>query len=388
MTALESRSLLAGAVGLALFVIGLLVEPRQALTSYLFAYAAVLTVVLGALIQLMMSHVSGARWFTVLRRLTLSITGAMPVLVILAIPLFVGLSAIYSWTAPSALAPAARAIVEHKSGWLNVPFFVVRGVVYLTVWFVVAGLLRRRSLSQDTSGNSVSFAATRRLRRLSALGLIAVCLTLTLASFDWLMSLEPTWYSTIYGIYVLAGGFLAALGLIAVLARAASTAGQSLDGVVTREHFGSLGKLLLTFVIFWAYIGFSQLLIIWLGDLPLDASWYVTRTAGSWGVLALVIVAGQFALPLMLLLSRPFRRRPDFMAALGWCLLLMHVLDVYWLVLPALHPRRLAPSWLDAAALVMVAGFATAAAAWRARGRALIPRGDPYLAGAIKYVEP
>jgi hypothetical protein len=388
MTNIERNALVLGIIGLVLFIIGLVVEPRQALTSYLFAYATVSTIVLGALIQVMMSYVSGARWFTVLRRLALDVTGALPALVLLALPLFVGVLAIYSWATPSALPPEARAIVERKSAWLNVPFFVGRGVVYLAVWLAVGITLRRWSLRQDVLRGEASAAAWRRLRRLSAGGLVAIGLTLTFASFDWLMSLDPTWYSTIYGVYVFAGGFLAALGLIAILAYKGSTPAAVLERAITREQVGALGKLVLTFVVFWAYIAFSQFLIIWIGDVPLDASWYVTRAAGSWGTLALVIVAGQFALPFVVLLPRELKRRPRVMAALGWLLLAMHVLDMYWLVLPALHPQRVTPSWLDAAALLTVSGFATAAAAWRSRGREWLPLGDPYLTVAMRYVEP
>lgn len=388
MRSLGAISGVGGVVGLILFILGLAIEPRQALMSYVFAYATVLTIVLGALMQVMMSNVTGARWFTVMRRLTIHVVGATPALVVLALPLFIGLSTIYSWTATSAMPAATRALVERKAAWLNAPFFIARGIVYLLVWLATAEILRRWSLQLDATRGLAAATDTRRLRRLSAGGLVIVGLTLTFAAFDWLMSLEPTWYSTVYGVYVFAGGFLAALGLIAILAQLSSRAGYVLDGLVTPEHFGALGKLLLTFVIFWAYIAFSQFLIIWIGDIPLDAAWYVTRGAGSWGTVALIVVVGQFALPFVLLLPRMPKRRPSFLAAIGWLLVAMHILDCYWLVLPAMHPLGIAPSWLDLGALLMVGGLVTATAAWRARGQPLLPLGDPYVAPAIRYVEP
>jgi hypothetical protein len=226
------------------------------------------------------------------------------------------------------------------------------------------------------------------MRRVSAVGLVVLGLTLTFAAFDWLMSLEPTWYSTVYGVYVFAGGFLAALALIAVLGYIESRHGGALDGVVTPEHFGALGKLLLTFVIFWGYIAFSQFLIIWIGDVPADVSWYVARASGSWGTLALVVAVGQFAIPTVALLSRPSKRSPRLLAALGIWLLVMHVLDVYWLVLPALHPAGIRVSWLDLATLLMTLGFAAAVASWRASRHALLPVHDPYIEVAIRYSEP
>jgi len=159
-------------------------------------------------------------------------------------------------------------------------------------------------------------------------------------------------------------------------------------GAVTSEHFGALGQLLLTFVIFWAYIAFAQYLIIWIGDVPRDVSWYVVRSSGGWGVLALIVGIGQFAIPFVLLLSRNLKRRPGFVARLAGWLLAMHLLEVYWLVLPAIDPAGVSVSWVDVASLLMIGGFAVAAACWRARRDPALPLGDPYLARALRYVEP
>ncbi len=377
-----------GMVGLVLWVVGVLIEPRQALTSYLFAYASVVTVIVGALIQVMISHVTGAHWFTVLRRLTTDLTGAMPALGVLALPILFGAPILYSWATPEALSVHARDLVLRKQAWLNVPFFIVRGAVYVTVWLASSEVLRRWSLAQDHTTGDDTVVLTRRQRRISAVALVAVGLTLTFAAFDWLMSLEPTWYSSIYGAYVFAGGFLAALGVIAVIAYVESRPGMPLDGSVTPEHFGALGKLLLTFVMFWGYIAFSQYFIIWIGDMPADVSWYVWRTSGSWGTLALVVAIGQFAIPFVLLLPRAPKRRPRLLAAIGAWLILMHLLDVYWLVLPALRPTAVHVSWLDFTSLLMIGGFTTATARWRARSHTAIPVADPYLPIALAYREP
>ncbi|MGI8509500.1 MAG: hypothetical protein ACR2MQ_09260 [Gemmatimonadaceae bacterium] len=353
-------------VGAVLCTVGLFTDLHRMLVSYLFAYAVVVTIVLGCLIQVMMSHVTGAHWFVVLRRITLDLAAPMPALALLLLPILIGVHALYPWAEPGALSAAAAAVVDRKRAWLNVPFFELRAVFYVTVWVVVGELLRRWSLRQDLSSGAEITATTRRLRVLSAIGLIAVGLTLTFAAFDWLMSLDPAWYSTIYGVYVFAGGFLAALALIAVVAYAALRGNLIVRTAVTPEHFGALGKLLLTFVIFWAYIAFSQYLIIWIGDIPADTPWYLSRARGSWGVLALVVLIGQFALPFIALLSRTLKRRPRALAVLGAWLLLMHVLDMDWLVLPAYEPHGVHPCWRDIAALLLVAGCTVATAAWRA----------------------
>jgi len=380
--------MIVGVVGLVLVAIGVATEPRRALAAYIFGYATVFTIVIGALIQVMLSHVTGARWFTVMRRLTLDVTGAIPALALLAIPFLVGVRALYPWADPAALPPDARALIARKDAWLNVPFFVARSVVYLAAWIAVAWSLRRAAHAQDHALGDAAVRATRRLRRVSSIGLVVVALTLTFAAFDWLMSLEPTWYSTIYGVYVFAGGYLAALALVAVVGYVGSRGVAAEGGAVTSEHFGALGQLLLTFVIFWAYIAFAQYLIIWIGDVPHDVSWYVVRSRGSWGVLALIVGIGQFAIPFVVLLSRTLKRRPGFLAALGGWLLAMHLLEVYWLVLPAIDPSGVSVSWVDVAALLMVGGFALAVACWRARREPALPLGDPYLARALHYVEP
>jgi hypothetical protein len=192
-------------------------------------------------------------------------------------------------------------------------------------------------------------------------GLLVCGFTLTYASFDWLMSLEPAWYSTIYGLYVFAGGALSALGLLALLRHLARPAASTDDA--DAEQVGAAGRLLLTYAMFWAYVAFAQYLVIWIGDLPADVRWYLARTRGGWGALALVVLSGQFAIPFALLLSRAVNRRSRRVALIGAWLIAVHVLDVYWLVLPALHPTGLRPSWLDVAALLLVGGAVTAAAA-------------------------
>lgn len=381
-------AMVAGVVGLVLFAIGVTIEPRRALAAYVFGYATVFTIVIGALIQVMLSHVTGARWFTVLRRLTLDVTGAVPILALLAIPFLAGVRILYPWADPAALPPDVRALIARKAAWLNVPFFVARSVVYLVAWIAVAWSLRRAARAQDHALGETAVRATRRLRRSSAIGLVVVALTLTFAAFDWLMSLEPTWYSTIYGVYVFAGGYLAALALVAVVGYVGSRGIAAEGGTVTSEHFGALGQLLLTFVIFWAYIAFAQFLIIWIGDIPREVTWYAVRARGGWGVLALIVGIGQFAIPFVLLLSRNLKRHPAFLAGLAAWLLAMHVLEVYWLVLPAIDPAGVSVSWVDVAALLMIGGFAMAAACWRARRDPSLPLGDPYLARALRYVEP
>lgn len=372
-----------GVAGLLLCGLGLVVEPRQTYASYLAAYATGLSLGLGALSLVMISHVTGARWFVALRRLTEGVAATLPFFAVLFLPLLFGLQELYPWIPPlEALGSRVRESVEAKRAYLNVPFFLVRAAIYFGVWSALSLCLHRWSIRQDREA-SVDFS--RRQRALSAGGLPALALTLSFAAFDWLMSLSPAWSSPIYGVYYFAGAVVGALALLAVLALAFERAGLLTD-VVAAEHYHALGKLLLTFVLFWTYIAFSQFFIVWIANVPAEVSWYLPRTRGSWGALALLLVLGHFALPFLLLLPRDAKRSPVVLASLGCWLLVMHYVDIYWLVLPELHGAGVRPHWLDLAALAAVGGLALAYGAWQLRGHPLVARGDPDLEPSLGHV--
>ena len=360
-----------GAVGLLLSGFGLLLDPRQAYFSYLTAYVTGLSVVLGALMMVMISHLTGAVWFGPLRRTAEAVAATTPMFAVLFLPLILGLHQLYPWVPPLvALDPAAVERIEAKRGWLNAPFFLIRAAVYFAVWIGVGLMLRHWSSRGEPSSSAVADA---RRRAVSAAALPAVALTFTFAAFDWMMSLSPDWSSTIYGAYVFAGGFLGSLALLAAVVPAASRRGPPGEPVPL-DSYHSLGKLLLTFVIFWAYLGFSQLLIIWIADLPLEVIWYVRRLRGSWGMVAGLLLLGNLVVPFLLLLFRGVKRDPRALAAVGGWLLVMHYLDAYWLLMPQLHPARVRVHWLDLATLSGVGGTALAYGAWQLRRHAVASR--------------
>ncbi|HEY4306732.1 MAG TPA: hypothetical protein VGM82_19840 [Gemmatimonadaceae bacterium] len=308
---------------------------QKALASYLFVYITVLSVVLGALLQVMIAHLSGARWFDGLRPRAMQIVRTMPIVALFALPILIGAHALYPWADLARIPIDVREVVQRKAAWLNVPFFAVRGLIYLAVWCVFAELLRR-----------CDQADVSRLRRVSAAGVIAVGITLTFAAFDWVMSLEPSWYSTIYGVYVFAGGFLSALALIAFLEYRGVPENRGSAPYVlpdsreseSERRISSIGKLLFTFSIFWGYIAFSQYLIVWIGNLPSEVTWYVSRTKTGWVVLAILAGVGQFVLPFLALIGYEMKRRPRVVALVAIGILVAHVLDVFWLVMPSLFP--------------------------------------------------
>ncbi len=371
----------AGVLGLALLLLGALADPRQAAFSYLMAYAYVLSLALGALLFLMIQRTIAATWSIVLHRAAEAVAATLPLLTLLFVPVLLAWPQLFPWLHDAA-GPASPLPAELRPGYLALPYAALRAAACFAVWNAAALLLRRWSLRQQAGGDAVALA--HRQRVLSAAGLPLVAFALTLAAFDWLMSLTPGWTSTIFGVYYFAGAMVGILALLAVAAHRLEREG-GLAGIITVSHYHALGKLLFTFLVFWAYIAFAQLLLIWIADLPREATWFVARAAGSWAIVSGLLVAGHFLLPFFALLSRELKRRPAALAAVGAWLLVMHFVDVYWIVLPALHPAGARPHWLDAAAVVGIAGAAAAFGLWRARGASIVASGDPAYRRSLEF---
>jgi hypothetical protein len=315
----------------------------------------------------------------VLRRIGETIFATLPVMAALFLPLLLGLNDLYSWAAPGAA--EHDALLRWKAPYLNVPFFLVRAALYFVSWSFIAILYYRGSRGQDVTGDlGVSF----RLRRLAGPAIIVLALTQTFASFDWIMSLTPHWYSTIFGVYFFAGsfvGFIALLSVVVVMMRGAGL----LDTVITAEHLHDVGKLLFGFTAFWAYIAFSQFLLMWYANLPEETIWFKARLEGSWMTVSLFLMAGHFVAPFFYLMGRSVKRKGATLAIGGAWVLAMHFVDLYWQVMPTLHPEGLRPSILDVAALVAIGGCFVAAAGWLMRRQALVPIRDPRLAESLAF---
>jgi hypothetical protein len=368
-----------GAIGAVATAIGFAVEPTQAAFSYLTAWTFALSIAIGALVFLMMGHAIDANWTIVFQRFTEAIAGSLPALAVLFVPIALAAGRLYPWISPPAtLDPETLDKLAHKAPYLNLGFWGVRAAVFLGLWIAIAELLARwghRAAREP--------GALIRARALSAAGLPAIALTLTFAAFDWLMSLTPLWYSTIFGLLYWSGGFVAALSLVAVIARSARRV-PAVAASIHGSHTGALGRMMLAFLIFWGYMEFAQGLIIWIANKPDEVPWYIARGARAWGgVFALLIIA-HFAAPFFALLNKPLKRRPTLLAIAGVWILVMHYVDVYWLVMPVLHDT-VSLHWLDIAAPCAVLGLATAAAAARRRNRAAIADDHPRFAIAVRY---
>lgn len=389
-------ALAAGVVGLGLWALGLFLDPQQAMYSYLAAFAFVLSVVLGVLIFSMLCRAMDATWELVVRRIEEAVIAALPALAVLFVPVVLGAGHIYPWAGPwagptGAEDPHLAHLLHHKEPYLDLPFFIGRAVVYFAVWILVGELLRRWSLATERRGAGSGAgpdadALQARGRALSAAMLPVVGLAVTFAAFDWLMSLQPSWFSSIYGLYFGAGCFFGGAALLTLLAHRARRA--RLSDELRPPHFHALGRVLLAFVVFWAYIAFFQAMLIRMADNPEEVTFYIRRISGSWAWLTGLLVLGHFALPFFLLLPKAIKLRSGVLAGLSVWLLLMHYVDMYWLVLPALQPDGAAPHWLDLVTLLGVGGMTVALAAWRQHGRSLLPEGHPRLERAVMYRSP
>ncbi len=341
--------------------------------AWLVAYLFWLSLVWGALFFVLALFVSRAGWGVVVRRLSEHVMASVPVFALLFVPIWIGRHELFHWAEAEAV--AHDPLLQAKTPYLNARFFLLRAVAYFVVWSWLGVWFRAQSARQDRTGDQ---AITRRLQRVAAPGLVAYALTVTFAGVDWMMSLEPHWYSTIFGVYVFAGAVVGFFAWVVLLV-AALQAGGLLEDVVTSEHLHDLGKLLFGFTVFWAYIAFSQYFLIWYGNLPEETFWFLQRLEGSWKTASLWLAIGHFVLPFYFLMSRWVKRtKPLLCLGAAW-LLAMHLLDVYWVVMPVHARGRFAPEAVDLGAWLAVGGFFLAAfGAWLRRG-ALIPVRDPRL---------
>jgi hypothetical protein len=354
-------------------------NPKQFFFSWLVSFLFFLSLALGALFFVLIQYAAQGGWGIVLRRIGETIFAMLPVMAALFLPLLLGLDDLYSWAVPGAA--EHDALLRWKAPYLNVPFFVIRAALYFGIWSSIALLYYRRSRRQDVTGDP---GVSARLRRLAGPAIIVLAVTQTLASIDWIMSLTPHWYSTIFGVYFFAGSFVGFIALLSVVAVAMRRAGL-LDAVISPEHLHDIGKFLFAFTAFWAYIAFSQFLLMWYANLPEETIWYKARMEGSWMQVSWLLMAGHFGAPFFYLMGRTVKRKGATLAVGGAWLLAMHFVDLYWQVMPTLHPEGVRPSALDVAALVAVGGCFVAAASWLMRRQALVPLRDPRLAESLAF---
>jgi hypothetical protein len=363
-----------GLAALVVTLVGWVDSPRQFYFSYLVAWSFCLSLTLGALFFVLIQHLTRARWSVVIRRIPEALAWSFPLLAVLGIPLLFGLGDLYHWTHHELIDPADPAydpVIAGKAGYLNVPFFLARMAFYFLVWSYLAWRLYTGSLRQDVDGDP---AHTVRLRRTSAWGIALTGVTTAFASFDLLMSLDPHWFSTIFGVYFFGGSFLAIMAFMILLALVYQRGGMLREGV-SAEHYQDLGKFMFGFVVFWAYIAFSQYMLIWYGNLPED----------GWELHSASLLIFHFAIPFVVLISRWAKRMLGLLAFMSVWLLFMHWFDLHWIVMPVLHEEA-GFHLLDFTALLGLGGIWVAVLIFRMSRHSMVPQRDPRLGQSLGFL--
>ncbi len=365
-----------GVIGLAASVFGWITAPHEFFLAYLFGYLVWLGVALGNLGFLMIHHLTGGTWGYSVRRIFEAAISTLPILVLLFVPILFGLRELYPWA--DAATVASDKILQHKHSYMNAILFIVRAGIVFAIWIFISALLTKWSAEQDRTR---SVEPTKKLRRLSGPGLVIYPLTVTFAYVDWVMSMEADWYSTVFPLLICIGQMLSALAFVIIFIgwRAPRTA---LADVISKERFHHLGNLLLAFTMMWAYLAYSQLIVIWSGDLPHEIGWYLHRIAGGWRWIAIALLLFHFFGPFMFLLFRATKRSAKSLVAVATILFATHLIDVWWLIAPSIYQRGFHFSWVAPAALFGVGGVWFAIFLRKLESKPLVPLNDPRFAVA------
>jgi MFS family permease len=407
-----------GIAGFAACVFGWITTPREFFLAYLFGYLVWLGVALGSLGFLMIHHLTGGSWGYPVRRIFEAAISTLPILAILFVPILFGLRELYPWA--DAANVASDKILQHKHAYMNATSFIIRAAIMFAIWIFITRLLTKWSDEQDTTR---SVEPTKKLRRLSGPGLVIYPLTVTFAYVDWVMSMEADWYSTVFPLLICIGQMLSALAFVVILIGFSTPSPQSspkgrgsfdgskevmqasrektgafsrrekvgmrapdlpneLQSLLGKERFHHLGNLLLAFTMMWAYLAYSQLIVIWSGDLPHEIAWYLHRIAGGWRWIAIVLLLFHFFGPFAFLLFRATKRSAKSLVAVAAIIFTTHVIDVWWLLAPSIYPSGFHLSWLAFAALFGIGGIWFAAFLKKIESQPLIPLNDPRFAVA------
>ncbi len=351
--------------------------------AYLLAVCFFLSISLGALFFVILQHLTGARWSVVTRRIAELLTTTIPLLGVMMLPillpLLAGNSALYEWN--DATLRASDPLIQAKGVYLNATFFAIRCVVYFAIWSLLSRFFLRNSLQQDET-DGIKYA--EKMRRYSGPAMIAFAITTNFAAFDWLMSLDPHWFSTIFGIYFFAGCVVAFFAALPILSVALQRQGY-LANEITTEHYHDMAKLLFGFVMFWAYIAFSQYLLIWYANIPEETAWFLARQRAGWQFIGLLLVVGHFALPFFGLLSRSSRRNRRVLVCWSVFLLMMHWFDLFWLVMPNVSPAGVPLGLVELLCSLGVGAIWLAAELRQVQGIRLVPTGDPHVRESLAF---
>lgn len=378
-----------GLAGLAITLVGgFVLGAQHALASYVTAVGTVLAMSLGALFLTMCFHLVNAGWCATVRRQFENLASLTPIALLLMLPallldMFVTKGQVWEWMRPHIL--ETDPVLQAKAGYFWTPFFYFRFFIYLALWTFLSVRLRAYSTEQDRTGQRI---LSNRARFMSAWGMPLMALSTAFAGFDYFMSIQPHFFSTMWGVYIFAGGCYAAMAVMVLTFSTLRLMGR-LNGLVTTEHFHDMGKLLFCFVCFWAYIAFSQYFLIWYSNIPEETFWMLQRTTGQWKGAGIFLAVGHFVIPFVYLMARTIKRNPALSSVAAVWMLLMHVMDYVWVVRPILHlegePPTPATWWVDIFAVLGVWGVFFGLFVARLASGPLTPLKDPKLPEAMSH---
>ena len=381
---LGRRALIFGVAGLAAAGAGYVAAPDKFWVSYLIAYLFWIGITVGSLGVLMVQYLSGGRWTIVSRRVLEAATRNLPLMALLFLPIWFNLAGLFPWVSPSPDDARMQEVLHLKGAYLNKTFFGVRTILYFAIWGTLAFFLNKWSREQDERPAQPPGPLDRRSRVLSGPGLVLWVLAVTFMSVDWVMSLDPHWFSTIIGVLTIGGQGLATMAftvlVLALLARF-----QPMSQVATADRFHDHGKLMFAFVMLWAYFSVSQFLIIWSANLPEEVPFYLQRLHGPWFAVSVALLFGQFALPFLILLSQKIKRNPNQVKWVAFFILIMRVIDITWMVGPVFRHEGSAISWVDFAAVAAIGGIWLFVFFRNLASRAIVPAHDPYFKEVLAH---
>lgn len=378
----RGRNVFAGIalLGWAASFYGFVGDATQFHASYLAAFLFCLSIAWGATFFVMVQHVTSSAWSVTVRRLMENLMITVPVLAVLFIPVVIGITTLYEWGSAGFFDPADPNL-RFKAIFFSQPFYLARSAAYFVIWIVLAVALHRNSVAQDGGRNLRAYENTKWW---SGPGLLVLTVTVTMASVDWVMSLDPFWYSTIFGIYVFSGGGLAFMAALTTASLTLRSQG-ALKRSIHVEHYHDLGKWMFALTVWWAYIAFSQYMLIWYADIPEETAFFKGRFTGTWMWVTVALVIGRFVVPFLLLMSRSAKRRLGVLWFAGVWILVFHFVDLHWLIAPSVHEHGFHFHWMDVATLMAVGGVFALAFWRRLRRHAMVPAGDLRLEQALAH---
>ncbi len=366
-------------IGLVLSILAYLSEPTRSAFNNIILLEFLASVGIGSLFLIALEYIVGAVWSTPFRRIFEIISSVLLILPLVAIPVYLHAHSVFHWTHHDVV--AADEILQGKSPYLNMTFFTVRIIAYFAIWILFHLLLTKNSKVQDITKDP---KLTKRNTTLSAIFLPLFVLTLTFSSIDWMMSLEPHWFSTIFSVYYFAGTFLAAIAVGTFLIIWLNEKGLMVKGI-GKDHYYSLGALLFGFINFWAYIAFSQFLLIWYANLPEETYWFLARWEGSWMYFSIFLMIIHFVIPYFALLSQPSKMNPKTLKIMSLVIIFSHIVDLYWVVMPTFSPDGFVFGWIEIGFILLGLGIIMVVFTLKAKNQNLVAIGDPRLKRGINF---